>query len=145
MLQLDGYESYLNALESVDTDGHINEAVSPGDCTDLSSTIDQEIGSFVKEHFNKSFQASFRDDPDRWQMGKVSARERRKLFTTWTCDAVEVLMTRRDIIRRAFRGTGVGIDVNGIEKQHIRFPGFDTYIAPEKDEDHNDDPLRGHP
>ena len=50
-------------------------------------------------------------------------------------------MKRRDIIRRAFRGTGVGLDIDGIENGHIRFPGFATYVPPEKDEVHNDDPL----
>ena len=74
-------------------------------------------------------------------MGKVSARERRKLFTIWSCDAVQALMKRRDIIRRAFRGTRVGIDIDGIEKQHIRFPGFETYVPPEKSEEHVDELL----
>ena len=45
------------------------------------------------------------------------------------------------IITRAFRATGVGIDVDGIEKQHIIFPNFQTYAAPEKSEVHNDEPL----
>ena len=111
LLQLDGYESYLNAIKKVDVDGHIKEAVSPGDCTDLSSTIEQEVGSFVKDVFNTSFRADVQSRPDDWQMGKVSAKERRKLFTIWTCDAVAALMKRPDIIRRAFRGTCVGIDV----------------------------------
>ena len=141
MLQLDGYESYLNALEAVDTQGHIREAVSPGDCTDLCSTIDQELGCFIKDEFNKSFRRDFNARPDRWQKGKVSCRERRTLFGKWCGDAVDELMKRRDIIRRAFRGTAVGIDVNGIQKKHIRFPGFATYVPPEKDEVHNDDPL----
>ena len=66
----------------------------------------------------------------------MSARERRLLFAKWTCDVVEVLMGRRDIIRRAFRGTGIGIDAEGKMKDHIRFPGFDSYVPPEKDEDH---------
>ena len=64
LLQLDGYESYLNALKKIDIDGHIREAVSPGDCTDLCSTVDQEVGSFVKNHFNNSFQTDFRNRPD---------------------------------------------------------------------------------
>ena len=115
-LQLDGYESYLNALEKIDEDGQINEVVSPGDCTDLCSTIDQEIGSFVKAEFNKAFMIHFKADPDRWAEG-------------------------RDIILRAFRGTGVGIDVEGKERKNIRFPGFETYVPPEKDEEHNDDPI----
>ena len=70
----------------------------------LSSTVDQEIGVLVKKEFNKSFQTDFKARPDDWQLGRVSARERRLLFAKWTCDAVEVLMGRRDIIRRAFRG-----------------------------------------
>ena len=41
----------------------------------------------------------------------------------------------------AFRGTGVGIDVEGKERGSIRFPGFETYVLPEKDEEHNDDPI----
>ena len=28
-----------------------------------------------------------------------------------------------------------------IERQHIRFPNFETYVPPEKDEEHLDDPL----
>ena len=74
-------------------------------------------------------------------MGKVSAKERRKLFTVWTCDAVAALMKRPDIIRRAFRGTGVGIDIEGKMKENLRFPGFDTCVPPEKDEEHLNDLL----
>ena len=50
-------------------------------------------------------------------------------------------MTRRDIIRRAFRDTGVGIDIDGIMRHHIKFPHFATYVPPEKDEEHNDELL----
>ena len=141
MLQLDGYESYLNAIDEIDVNGQINEGVSPGYCTDLSSTVDQEIGSLIKKEFNKSFQTDFQARPDDWQLGKVSARERRLLFAKWTCDAVEVLMGRRDIIRRAFRGTGVEIDAEGKMKDHIRFPGFESYVPPEKDEEHEVEDL----
>ena len=141
LLQLDGYESYLNALKKVDINGYIREVVSPGDCTDLCSTIDRELGSFVKAHFNNAFQTDFRKRPDAWQTGKVQAKERRKLFTIWTCDAVAALMQRPDIIRRAFRGTGVGIDIDGKMKDFLRFPGFETYVPPEKEEDHIDEVL----
>ena len=141
LLQLGHYESYLNVLKKIDIDGHIREAVSPGDCTDLCSTVDQELGSFVKEHFNKAFKTDFGKRPDAWQTGKVPAKERRKLFTIWTCDAVAALMQRRDIIRRAFRGTGVGIDIDGKMKNFLRFPGFETYVQPEKDEGHTEKVL----
>ena len=130
---------FVNA--TLDEDGQINEAVSPGDCTDLCSTIDEKIGSFVKAEFNKAFMIHFKADLDRWAEGRISARERRKLFTVWTCDAVEALMKRRDIILRAFRGTGVGINVEGKERGSIRFPGFETYVPPENNEEHNDDPI----
>ena len=131
----------MNALKKIDTKGQIREVVSPGDCTDLCSTIDQELGSFVKSHFNDSFNSHFRQNPDRWQKGKVPARERRRLFTVWTCDAVAELMKRPDIIRRSFRGTGVGIDIEGKMRHFVRFPGFETYEPPTKDEQHIDDIL----
>ena len=63
------------------------------------------------------------------------------MFGKWCGDAVDELMKRRDIIRRVFRGTAVGIDIDGTEKGNIRFPGFATYVPPEKDEVHNDDVL----
>ena len=100
-----------------------------------------ELGSFVKTEFNDSFKEDFRRRPDDWQLGKVSASERRRLFTVWGCDAVAKLMKRPDIIRRAFRGTGVGIDVEGKMIKHIRFPGFETYEPPKKDEEHVDEIL----
>ena len=50
-------------------------------------------------------------------------------------------MKRPDIIRRAFRGTGVGIDIEGKMKENLRFPCFDTYVPPEKDEEHINDLL----
>ena len=62
-------------------------------------------------------------------------------FTIWTCDAVVALMQRPDIIRRAFRRTGVGIDIDGKMKNFLRFPGFETYVPPEKEEDHIDEVL----
>ena len=43
-------------------------------------------------------------------------------------------MKRRDIVLRAFRGAGVGIDVVGKERGSVRFSGFETYAPPEKDE-----------
>ena len=141
LLQLDGYESYLNALDKLDVNGQIKEVVSPGDCTDLCSTIDQELGSFVKVAFNDAFKRDFQKRPDDWTMGMVSAKERRHLFTVWSCDAVQSLMKRKDIIRRAFRGTGVGIDIEGNMISHIRFPGFATYEPPIIDEEHIDDLL----
>ncbi len=83
----------------------------------------------------------FKQRPDKWQTGKVPAKERRHLFTIWSCDAVAELMKRPDIIRRAFRDNGVGIDIDGIMKNYLRFPGFETYIPPEKTEEHIDEIL----
>ena len=63
------------------------------------------------------------------------------MFTIWTCDAVTALMQRSHIIRRAFRGTGVGIDIDGKMKNLLRFPGFETYVPPEKEEEHIEEVL----
>ena len=49
--------------------------------------------------------------------------------------------TFHSIIRRFFRGTGVAIDIEGKMEENLRFPGFETYVPPEKDEEHIDDLL----
>jgi len=49
-------------------------------------------------------------------------------------------MQRPDIIRRAFRGTGVAIDIDGKMKNFLRFLGFETVFPPEK-VDHVDEVL----
>ena len=89
----------------------------------------------------KSSSCQFLSQGD-WTMGRVSAKERRILFTRWTCDAVEALMNREDIICRAFRGTVVRIDIEGKMMTHIRFLGFETYEPSTKDEGHLDHPLK---
>ena len=43
LMQMDGYESLINAVEDLDTEGQIKELISPGDCTDLCSVIDCEV------------------------------------------------------------------------------------------------------
>ena len=83
----------------------------------------------MKDHFNDSFNKNFRANPDRWAKAEVPAAERRRLFTVWVGDAVDALMQRRDIIRRAFRGRGVGIDIEGKEKRSLRFPGYDQELS----------------
>ena len=50
-------------------------------------------------------------------------------------------MQRPDIIRRAFRGTEVGVDIDGKMENFLRFPGFEIYVPPEKEEDHIDEVL----
>ena len=50
-------------------------------------------------------------------------------------------MVQKLVLRRAFRGTGVGIDAEGKMKNHIRFPGFESYIPPERDEEHQPEEL----
>ena len=37
--------------------------------------------------------------------------------------------------------TLVGIDIDGKMKNFLRFPGFETYVPPEKEEDHIDEVL----
>ena len=50
-------------------------------------------------------------------------------------------MLRRDITTRAFRGAGVGIDILGQEKSHLKSPACETYKGPDIDGEHNDELL----
>ena len=59
LLQLDGYESYLNALEEIDEDGQINEVVSPGDCTDFVLHHRLGIWKFCESRVQQSLHDTF--------------------------------------------------------------------------------------
>ena len=55
---------------------------------------------------------------------------------------MQLLLWWKDLISSgAFRGTGAGIDIEWKIKENLRFPGFETYVPPEKDEEHINDLL----
>ena len=81
LLQLDGYKSMVNALETEDKDGHIFELISPSDCTDLCSMPDCSVGAFIKGKVNKHFDNDFDKRPNDYVDGKVTARQIRTLYT----------------------------------------------------------------
>ena len=142
LLQCDGYESFLNALKKCDTEGQIRELISPGDCTDLCSMPDCDVGAFVKNLVDKEFEKDYKAKLSDYITGKVTARQMRTFYTHAVAKAVRELYTNhKDMVVRAFQKTGVMIDLDGYEKQLIKVPRFDTYEPPEKDEPHEEEDL----
>ena len=134
-MQIDGYGSLLNAIEKVDTYGQIKEVVSPPQCTDLCSTVDSNLGVIVKKGVQKRWTQHFNANSDAWMTGTFTASQRRILFTHMIGDSVEdLLQNKRDCIRTAFERCGVCIDINGKRKDRIKFPRFESYVPPAKDE-----------
>ncbi len=97
LLQCDGYESLLNAIETEDSDGHIHELISAADCTDLCSVPDCEVGVYIKREVNKSFEDAFNASPTDYVDGKVTAKELRANYTKWVADAVAKLYSEKSI------------------------------------------------
>ena len=124
-LQVDGYKSMVNALETEDKDGHIFELISPGDCTDLCSMPDCSVGAFVKGKINKYFDTDCDKRPNDYVDGKVTAREMRTLYTKLVADAVQDLYeNHKPLILDAFEKTGVCIDMDGFDKGKSLFLTF---------------------
>ena len=129
-------------MESEDTDGRIAELVTPGDCSDLCSAPDRELGAFIVKAVNSSFDADFESMPNAYVDGKVTARQLRCKFTRWVADAVADLYTNhKAMVRRAFDKCGITIDLDGYDKHKIEFPNFLNYKPPEKDEVFRENPF----
>ena len=140
LLQCDGYESFLNALATVDTKGQIRELVSPGDCSDLCSMPDCEVGAFITKKVDKEFEDDYQKRVDDYVSGKVTARNMRVFYTHAIDRAVsDLYKNHKDMVKRAFQKTGVLIDINGYDKHLIRVPNFLTYKPPEYDEELRED------
>ena len=67
----------------------------------------------MEKSFLKDVESS-EDRMDAWSDGKVTAKERRVLYTKWLGDAWDAIQERR-IIESAFKSCGFANDINGKE------------------------------
>ena len=142
LLQCDGYESLLNAIESEDKDGKIFELISPGNCSDICSMPDCEVGAFLVRKVNNYFDNDFDLRPNDYVDGKVTAKDLRCKFTHWVADAVaDLYENHKPMILRAFQKCGIMIDLDGYDKHKIQVPNFQTYKPPDKEEEYREEPY----
>ena len=109
---------------------------SPADCTHLGAVTDAGPGNEVKKRivaFYKADLESSRERLEQWKNGKVSAAERRWLFTHWLAKAWKDYTTNcQDQITSAFKRCVQFNDVHGRENHLVKIQGVPDYKPPKK-------------
>ena len=96
-------------------------------------------GNEIKKRVtNDGYKADLDSSEERlnqWKDGKVSAAERRILFTKWLGDAWEDYSTNcQEEITNAFKKAGMYNDIHGRENHLIKVTMMPEYVAPKKDD-----------
>jgi hypothetical protein len=87
----------------------------------------------MKHHMRKQFIKHFEQNLDAWQQGKITASERRILYTHWAAEAWVYMKSRQDVITEAFQRCGMLNAIDGSEDNLIAIQGIDgPYVVDEK-------------
>ena len=76
---------------------------------------------------------------DDYVRGKITASERRVLFTKWVGQAWEEVSAKKDMVQRSFMKTGIAMAIDGSQDEEINIEGLEKYQV-NSDED-EDDPF----
>ena len=117
----------------------IKLAYTPGDTTDAGLAVtDNGPGNEIKKRVTGKYKKDLESSEERlnaWKNGKVSAAERRILFTKWLGEAWEDYSTNcQNEITAAFKKAGMYNDMDGLENHLVKLPGLKGYQPPLKDD-----------
>jgi len=119
---------------------------TPEDTTHLTAVTDDGPGNEIKKRVVKMYKADLEKSPERldqWKNGKVSASERRILFTHWLAKAWKDYTTNCQAqITKAFKRCGQYNDMEGRENHLVKVQGVPGYEVPAKDSARVVDPLK---
>ena len=119
---------------------------TPEDTNHLDAVTDAGPGNEVKKLIVKQYKADLESSTERldaWKNGKVSASERRILFTHWLAKAWKEYTTECQAqITKAFKKCGQYNDMQGRENHHVKVQGVPKYKVPSKDSPQLENPLK---
>ena len=102
---------------------------TPANCTDCTSVTDQLTG-YWKILVQQEYEKWADDNFEMWESNKLTAGERRILFSKWVKTAWDTLKTKTDLIHQMFQKTGFLIRKDGSDKHLIKVDGIDDYEPP---------------
>ena len=110
------------------------------------AVTDNGPGNEVKKRVTKFYKKDLDSSEERlnaWKNGKVSAAERRILFTKWLGDSWEDYATnRKSEITTAFKKAGMFNDIHGRENHLIKVSMMPEYVAPKESDPLPDLPMQ---
>ena len=80
---------------------------------------------------------------DDYVQGRISASDRRIVFTKWVGKAWEEISDKKEMIIRSFKKCGISIDVDGSEDDQVNIEGLEVGESDEEATDNNADPFKG--
>ena len=118
---------------------NIKLVYTPEDTTDVTAVTDDSLGNEIKRRIVKQYAEDLGSSPERlaeWKDGKVSAGERRILFTHWLGNAWEDFTTNhQDQITKAFKRCAMYNDMEGKENHLVKLDRrFPHYKPPAKED-----------
>ena len=144
MLQTDNLDSQSHqGFQDRAKAKNIKMVYSPGDCTDVCSVVDKHIGYTVKKYMKKRYIADLNSSEARlteWKNGKVSAYERRNLYTLWLADGWEYIHRKPGYIMHCFKKCGLYNDMDGKENNLVELKKGFAYRPPKKSDPRARDP-----
>ena len=129
MLGLDNWECQNSDTfhQKADKMG-ISLVYTPENCTDLVAVTDAGPGNEIKRRMVALYKKDLESSPERlnmWKNGKVSASERRILYTKWLGESWEdFTQNHQDQITKAFKRCGMFNAIDGSENHLIKIPRY---------------------
>ena len=112
----------------------------PAGTTSLVQPVDVVFNKPFKAAIEKMATIHLQENSNDYVTGKISASERRILFTKWVGQAWEELSVNKDMIVRSFEKCGISVPIDGSEDSTIKIEGLEDYtVGAESDDKVADD------
>ena len=112
--------------------------VPPG-TTSLIQPVDVVFNAPFKEAIDTMANDHVQNNLEDYVHGKITASERRVLFTKWVGEAWETLSKKTEMVIRSFKKCGISVAIDGSEDTEININGIEDYEVGESDEEVTDD------
>lgn len=111
----------------------------PAGTTSLVQPVDVVFNAPFKAAIDAMANSHLQENLDDYVKGRISASERRILFTKWVGKAWEEMSRKKDMIIRSFKKCGISVAIDGSEDDEINIESLEDYAVGESDEEATDD------
>ena len=111
----------------------------PAGTTSLVQPVDVVFNAPFKAAIDTMANNHLQENLDDYVRGKISASERKILFTKWVGQAWEDISAKKDMIIRSFKKCGISVAIDGSEDTEINIGGLEDYEVGESEEEATDD------
>ena len=100
--------------------------VPPG-TNSLIQPVDVVFNAPFKAAIDAMANSHLQENLDDYVQGRISASDRRILFTKWVGKAWEEISGKKEMIIRSFKKCGISVDIDGSEDDQINIEGLENF------------------